>query len=221
MTSNCIRGKTVALVSASASLINKRLGRKIDSFDYVVKFNGSVLIQHKKPFCIDYGSKDDIHFFNNPYLKFIKPNVLRYPYVKLFLCKFIRNRYLRFNKFESIEKSFDEVKTYLNGKEPYSGIAVLNHLVKKEPKKIELFGMDLYANQLSDVNEIDTYFPGYVPLKIKEISDSLEDHSCHSRYYSAVFLKNLLSKYSNIEYDNLFIDSLEKILDNKEIYHVE
>lgn len=58
--------KSVILVGNSCKIIGLKLGKYIDKFDCVVRFNETVINGYK----IDLGSKFDIHYINNPRLGF-------------------------------------------------------------------------------------------------------------------------------------------------------
>lgn len=191
-----LKNKSFAVVSSSSSLIGKNLGSYIDSFDYVVKFNGSVLVQAESEYCKDFGSKDDIHFFTNPYIKIMNPKLELYPYVKLFLYKFFNAQYERF-PYEIIRQSFRQVEKFLHGTSSFSGLAVINFITRFNPKKIELFGMNMYVNQPKNyIGEWDHYYPGYIPEEMKQLTDDLHMNKPlpHSRYWSAQILLKLIQK---------------------------
>lgn len=216
-----IKNKTVAIIGSSKNLEGQEMGGYIDdSFDYVVKFNGSLFMHNNEEYCKDYGSRDDIHFLTNPFIQEMAPDLDNLSQKPYFLFKKKYPQYKRIN-YEVIKQSFDEVEKQMQKGFAYSGVAVLNYILKCKPNKIHILGMDMYINQPNFYDGDWSDYPnGYIPEKMKELTNRLhaDGHLVHSRYWNAVVLKKLLLKNNNVIFDLKLMDNIDYIIQRRKDY---
>lgn len=213
-----ITGRTVAIVGASTTIKGKGLGNVIDSYDYVVRFNGAIGLLNNEKYIRDYGQRDDIHFFTNTFINTMKPALNQIKNKPFFLFKKPYSQYENL-RYETIGKSFKEVEQQMGKGFSYSGIAVLNYLLKQKPQKIYLYGMNMYIEQPNYYDgDWSNYPEGYIPERMKQLTDELhsDGHLSHSRYWNAVVLKRLLLKYEKvIEYNDSLLKNIDYIIQHR------
>jgi len=214
-----VEGKSIIVVGSSDIIKGKRLGEFIDSHDVVVKFNGSLFIQKDKEYQKDYGKKDTLHFLTNPFVRELKPDLKKYPFVKHFLFK--RN-YPQYTDIPhtAIPRAFKEVESKMKRGFTYSGVAVVHYLTKLKPKHLFLTGMDMYINRANVYNkDWSGYVEGYIHPTMKAFEDEShkDGHLAHSRYWNAVVLKEIIETHY-ISCDARFLEKLDMIISHKEAY---
>ena len=88
-----IKNRRVCFVGASPILVDRKMGEFIDSFDVVVRTNGSSTLINDPSFVKDYGCKMDVLYTNNqfyremsplPIAEYIKKNL---KYLRMKTCK--------------------------------------------------------------------------------------------------------------------------------------
>lgn len=210
-----IKNKKVVIVGGSNILEGKQQGEMIDNFDYVVRLNGAIRLLNDPKYIIDYGTRDDIHFFTNPYIREMQPKLVNPPF---YLFKFGYKQYKNL-KHEVIGQSIKEVQKHIYKGFVYSGIAVLYHLLKQKPAKIHLLGMDLYVDEPNYYDGTwKGYIQNYVPEKMKRFTDKehADGHLAHSRFWNAAVLRNLILQYSEIIHiEDEFENTINYILKNR------
>lgn len=215
-----IKNKTIALIGSSKNIQGKRYGPYIDSFDFVVKFNGALFLRDNEEYCKDYGYRDDIHFLTNPFVKEMKPDLDNIENPPYFLFK---KKYPQYKKiqYDVISESFKQVEKTIRKGFSYSGVAVLYHLLKYKPQIIHIMSMDMYIDQPNYYDgNWDHYPEGYIPQKMKDLTDKLHSDGrlAHSRYWNAVVMKRLFLQNNNIIVDKSLWDNIEYIIQHRKDY---
>jgi|GEM_PF-4258890 len=216
-----IGGKEIAVVGGSHILKNQNKGDFIDAFDYVVKFNGALNLHNNSDYTKDYGKRDDIHFLTNPYVKEMKMDLDNFSLQPYYLFKKSYPQYKKI-KYENIGGSIQEIEKGIQKGFVYSGIATIYHLLKFNPKKIHLFGMDMYVEDLNSYNGDWSRYPeGYIPEKMKKLTDKLhaDGHLSHSRYWNSVVLNEMIiHNQDTFIYEFYLRMALHYILTHREWY---
>lgn len=158
--------KKVIFVGPSPCIRNKGLGEWIDSFDIVVRTNGSVFFLDDPDFNRDYGSKYSVLFFNSQFQRHIQEidmDKLKARGLKHIYCK-------SFNSplYDSIIDNGVPVEVIVQSprvleiRGALMGAIILDMIVSASPKEFHITGVDFYSNNKQK------YYPGYLPESIIE-----------------------------------------------------
>jgi glycosyltransferase involved in cell wall biosynthesis len=130
-----IQGKTVAVIGNAKSLLNQKLGDEIDKHDIVIRFNRALQYPINK---ITHGSKTDI---------WVVWQAKEYENIKP-ICevqKTVQAAYFLGCENKNIEvapgKVYDDLMSKL-GKDPSSGLVILEWLSRLNPKSVSVYGFD-------------------------------------------------------------------------------
>lgn len=214
-----INKKNVIVVGSSNKIVGKGLGDYIDSFDVVVKFNGSLFLYDDKDFTKDYGGRYDIQFMTNPLIRKKKPNLKKYNFVDYFLFKRDYKEYQDIPR-KIIKKNFKNVESKMEKGFTFSGIAVLDYVLEQNPESVELVGWDMYIGKPNYWDGDWSHYPkGYIPKEMKELTakENADGHLTHSRYWNAIVLKELLDD-SRVKSNEELRINVNYILEHKEAY---
>lgn len=219
MKSEYLDNKRVVLVGPSPHLINKGMGKFIDSFDSVVRVNELGVSQ--KYFC-DYGSRTDISFLSisEQSISFYREMLKRINIENLKLIVSPRDKF-NFNPLDN--SSTEEVKTYykqlnidvpfyqtdkpsfkekyeLFGCNPSTGALTIYELLNSNIKELYVCGFSFYLTKYR-------YQPERMELW-KVPKQNQHGHniriSGHDMRKEIVFLKKEVHKFNQISGDNYF-----------------
>lgn len=175
---NFLKNKKIIIVGPSGNLIGQKLGKRIDSYDVVVRLNNSISIplKYKK----DLGTRTDvIYHISGKILDSLRyvgtrthrdvRTVLRDDKLKYIMFKQgwnskgkkSRNHFWKFVslnpgvKISPIRKTLIDLKSELNGTDPNMGILAITHILKSKCNSLTVIGCDFYGGK---------YYPGYIIL---------------------------------------------------------
>jgi len=214
-----IKNSNIIIVGGSNKLVGLNKGKYIDSFDIVVKFNGSLFLYNANDFTKDYGKRFDLHFMTNPLIREKKPDLKKYDFVNCFLFKRDYKEYKDINRV-IIKESFKNVESKMKKGFTYSGIAVLDYVLSCNLKSVELIGWDMYVDKPNYWDGDWSHYPeGYVPEEMKDLTarENADGHLAHSRYWNCVVLKEMIDDVRVTCSDDLR-NNVEYILKNRKYY---
>ena len=170
-----IKNKRVIFVGASPIMIRLGEGPKIDSYDVVVRTNGSIWLIHQKDFQVDYGKRCDVLYTNNQFYREMRPLPVRE--FRQHGLKFLRMKTCRPSDFreynhhvgtEIIRDAIHEVDKKISG--ATMGLYLIQDILNCNPESLMVTGIDFFISK-KKVFEHDNYreyYPGYLPDKIRE-----------------------------------------------------
>lgn len=155
-----VYGKTIAIVGPSKSVLGRKQGKYIDSFDIVVRLNKSLPVPAKR--VADIGSKTDVLYNslntsdypgeNNINPLFFKQNGIKYlcspypaihPFKRDIMQFMLANRGLVPFRYIDLEL-FSKMENILHTR-PFTGTCAIVDLLKFGIKKLFITGLDFYA----------------------------------------------------------------------------
>lgn len=225
-----IEGKTVVFVGAGAINKSKGYGEWIDSFDVVIKTNGSLFLQAYDDFRRDFGSRIDLLYVNSQFIREMHPLDKKY-------MKSVGIRGMGFktgitNKAKYYQDTF-YVRSFggankevlkMVGKDGFmTGSLIYQDVVQFKPDYFYATGIDFAYQKPREFkpNDFSEYVSGYLPEKIIKQSNEKRKGKLfsHSRYKTALHFKKL---YDNglIDADPQIIEIANYVIDNKDYYDV-
>jgi hypothetical protein len=168
---NYIRGKNVVFVGASPINQGTEKGQWIDSFDVVIKTNGSVILQSDKDYSKDYGSRIDVLYCNVQFNREMSPFPIRKwrTHGLKWLCfkggyseKYSKEIPCRTMKSAILKVSRDLPSATM-------GAYILQDLIDCEAKSITFTGVDFFSSKKAcfEHDNYQEYIDGYLPDKIR------------------------------------------------------
>jgi len=191
-----ITGKRVVFVGPSPCIQDQNLGKWIDSFDIVVRTNGSIFLLEDEKYRQDYGSKCSVLFLNNQFqrsvtninIEKLKKRGLEKIYCKKFVFPLYHSIINRGVPIEELGVSPNIQK--IRG--PFMGTIIIDFIASNAPKEFHITGIDFY----SDRKQI--YYPGYLPklkgiVVKKEKTDRSVKQPIHDNYANNLYIHDLIS----------------------------
>jgi len=196
-----IKNKKVIFVGPSNYLIGKNKGKYIDSFDIVVR-SGNAINMNKNLYN-DYGSRTDIIYLNNPFVRACYPLPLNEWKEKGLKEIVIRDNFTdiinainKIIKCRSCYEIHKELSDKLSG--AILGSYLITDIIKQNPKSFYLTGITFY-------NKGHDYYKGYERKEIKELKRNEKKTrkkpiKVHSYNNNNNYIKEMIKKY-NIKTD--------------------
>jgi len=137
MASKWFEDKSIAIVGNASFIFERDYGKKIDSFDVVVRINKGYLDLNNK----HQGTKTDVLAYNNysmidRHLDLVKNFKLIHMSEKFRKLKMIDNIF-----FYPL-KCLEELKKKINFDRPSTGLMIIDYVLSCNPKSINLYGFD-------------------------------------------------------------------------------
>lgn len=217
-----IKNKRVIFVGAAPIMIGIGEGPKIDSYDVVVRTNGSIWLIHQKDFQVDYGKRCDVLYTNNQFYREMRPLPVRE--FRQHGLKFLRMKTCRPSDFreynhhvgtEIIRDAIHEVDKKISG--ATMGMYLIQDILNCNPESLMVTGIDFFISK-KKVFEHDNYreyYPGYLPDKIREQGNRInagkveDGHNLHD----ANKIMFDLFKQGAIQFPQYIADLLKDIID--------
>lgn len=225
-----IHNKNVIFVGAGAINKNKKIGKWIDSFDTVIKTNGSLFLQNQEDFKRDFGSKIDLLYVNNQFIREMHPIDKNYMLstglkgigFKTGLGK--RAKYYQDTFFvRGFNDTIEQVSKIIGNKGLMTGALIYQDIINFEPKYFYATGIDFAYQKPREFvpDDFSEYVNGYLPQKIINQANEREIGKLfnHSRYKMAVLFKYF---YDNNQIDTHqdVLEIMKYIIENKNFYDV-
>lgn len=172
--SDFLHRKKVCFVGGSPILIGKGMGEYIDSFDIVVRTNGSINLIESEQFSIDYGKKTDILYTNHQFYRESSPlPIIDYQSKGLhWMCmkacgKEDMKKFSAYLGCRTIHDTIKEVTKIIPS--ATMGAFIFADILKCKPKNLYITGIDFFSSKKAafEHNNYQEYFPGYLPEKVR------------------------------------------------------
>lgn len=218
-----IKNKSVIFVGPSPILRGRKLGSWIDSFDIVVRTNGSIFLLDDNEYKKDYGSKCNILSINNQFqrevdyinIKDLKENNK----LKFVLAKsLIKNCNINFSSVSTIILGHKIYDSSVSIRNPFMGNIVVSYLLSFGVRTLWVTGIDFYlSKENSDFSK--RYIEKYLPQSIssekayrrgskKNISVN-NKNQIHDGVGNFMYLYNLISE-GKIKINDFILDIMNK-----------
>ena len=160
---NFIKGKRVIFVGPSPCIMGESKGTFIDSFDIVIRTNGSFPVD--KDNVIDYGERCDSLYVNclfarvtNLPIDMYKSKGLKFLNLKQDTKKLATRYRPQYIMIRDLYQVWNASKREI-GANPLMGSYIVWEILQHQPKSLYLTGMDCYANPDINSHYIDNYLP--------------------------------------------------------------
>lgn len=213
-----IKDKKVCFVGASPILLNKKMGDIIDSYDVVVRTNGSINLIEDKNFNIDYGKKIDVLYTNNQFYREMSPLKIDDYIAKGVKYLRMKTCHMKDHVFFNTKlncRTIIETMNYVNKFNPSStmGAYIFTDILKYNPKELYITGVDFFASKkkIFEHNNYREYYPGYLPDKIRlqgNVINKGKKEDGHNFKGNAGYIYHLWKNNENM----VFPDYIENIL---------
>lgn len=218
-----LKDKRVIFVGACPNIKGMGKGKEIDSYDIVVRTNGSINLIEGDDFVKDYGKKCDVLYVNNQFYRNMSPlpvtDYMRKG-VKWMCFKGLNPKdRLRFQKrmqgVRSIKREILEVvKTVPTAT---MGSFLMLDILRREPKEFFFTGMDFFASRKPEFEHdvYKEYVDGYLPDKIREQGNEInvgKTEDAHDFHGNAKFMYDLFREYDCFKTEDFIFELLEKIM---------
>jgi hypothetical protein len=223
--SDYIKNKRVAFVGGGAILIDRKMGEFIDSFDVVVRTNGSSTLIENPSFVKDYGQRMDVLYTNNQFYREMSPLPI-HDYVKKGV-KYLRMKTCKAKDLDNFNNTINtvvitEIMKKVNKYCPSStmGAYIFTDILNCEPKQLYITGIDFFASK-KEVFEHDNYqeyFPGYLPDKIRIQGNAInkgKTEDGHSFKGNAGYIHKLWKDHDNMVFPNFIENILIGIIEGR------
>lgn len=220
--SEYIKDKSVCFVGAAPILKGKNLGGFIDSFDIVVRTNGSISLIEREEFIKDYGKRIDVLYTNNQFYREMSPLPID-GYVKKGI-KYLRMKTCKLKDFNSFNKRINtriinETMSKVNKVNPSAtmGAYIFTDILKFKPKRLYVTGIDFFASKKAvfEHDNYQEYFPGYLPDKIRMQGNFInkgKKEDGHNFKGNAGYIHKLWKENDNMEFPKYIEDILVGII---------
>lgn len=231
--SSLIKNKSVVFVGPSPILQTRKLGKKIEKFNTIIKTGGAINL-NSNDYYRDYGKRIDILFCNRSFYR------EQYPFpikkiknlgVKLLIMRMCEDEDLKNIKRQIPVELFDREKIPVRGL-PLLGAIIAKKVIENEPKKFLITGTDFNMSRLNGSDNLDLlYFPdknkfseyvnGYLVPNLREkmigarnrkLFDS-HDHLSNAKYIYSLFLQN------KVELPDFILEKLRRLIKLHEGYN--
>ncbi len=169
--SEFIKDKSVCFVGACPNLSGRGMGPSIDSFDVVVKTNGSIWLNSAE-YLRDYGSRVDVLYTNNQFAREMRaelPKIRGIKFMRMKSCKpndliALREHYRADIINDAIHTVNRKVKSAL------MGCYLIQDILQARPASLFLTGIDFFESkkQVFEHDNYREYLTGYLPQRIRE-----------------------------------------------------
>lgn len=219
-----IQNKSVVFVGACPNLLGRELGKKIDSYDIIVRSN-NFWRPFMKDIENDYGSRCDVLYVNNQYHRETKPfpiEEMRIRGLKWLCFKGLNNDKInRYNKAINSRSYMPSVK-YIAKALPSAtaGLFLCADILNQKPKEFYYTGVDFFASKkpVFQVNNYREYLPGYLPKNIVGTGNRInagKKQDGHNFIANAKYFYDMFKKNDNFKTDDFILDLLYGIVNGK------
>jgi hypothetical protein len=219
-----IKGKKVVFVGACPNLVDRDMGKLIDSYDIVVK-SGHSWAFNKDKYYKDYGRRCDVAYVNRQYYREMKPfpiKEMKIRGVKWLCLKGSSQEDLNeFNKYicaRTIRDVFLKVNKAL--KSASMGNYIIQDILDQQPALLYMTGIDFFAskNPAFVHDNYQEYLDGYLPQKIRSQGNIInvgKKEDGHDFNGNAKFFYNLFMSHPNFKTDDFIMDLLSGIVEGR------
>jgi hypothetical protein len=203
-----IKGKRVVFVGACPNLKNKKMGDLIDSFDTVVRTNGSITLIENAVFARDYGKRIDILYTNNQFYREMRPlplNEYRRKGVQVMCMKRIMKRdELYYPKVIPYRMIHDTIRAVAKGLPSATmGAFIYTDILAKGPAELHIMGVDFFVSRKPKFEHdcYREYVDGYLPDRIREQGNRInvgKKEDAHNFLGNAKYQFELFNQYKGI-----------------------
>lgn len=190
------KDKRVCFVGGCPNIMAKRLGELIDSYDYVIRPNGSFPVIDK--YVDDYGSKTTHWSINNQYKRYIARHKICMPIGVTPIYK---------SSLSEIFALYSMVQGLLMGP------AIWAYVLEQGCKELYITGIDFMTSKSREYKPFDypEYYPEYLPLEIQEEGNKVKSKNCngHSIEQNNELIKQLFDRYPNFYTDDFIREILK------------
>jgi len=214
---NALSGKKVVIVGPAAYMLGSGSGEFINSFDYVVRVNHAIPIEHP----VDYGSRTDIlyHILSRRNLASADKRLISKEEIQLWERSGLKWLVSRHDVFS---RRIREMGPRLNGhfpwvcirakfytkirqavrRSPNTGIVAITHMLTSQLKELHIVGFDFYRSGV---------YAGYGNFRPGEEAGSI-NKNWHETESQVEYLKKLVTRDERLKPDEV----LTKILAGEE-----
>lgn len=194
-----IENKRVIFVGAWGGL--KGFGNIIDSYDIVVKSNGSINFKTDE-YYRNYGKRIDVLYVNNQFYRNMKPFPLKEWNLKWLCMKTCSELDYESYSKQTNTRTLNEVMKDVNKECPSAamGSYIYTDILRCNPKEFFLTGVDFFASKkkVFEYDNYKEYLPGYLPEKIRvegnkiNIGKTEDGHNFleNAKYIYGLYLEN-------------------------------
>lgn len=173
---NYLENKKIAFVGGCPNIKGMKLGKMIDSYDVIVKTNGSVFLHNQlgQSYERDYGSRIDVLYTNNQFYREMRPFPIRMFREKG--IKFLRMKTGHETDLSFYNKYFDAhliksaiSKVDMEIRSAIMGCYIIKDLLMQNPREIHVTGIDFFVSKkkVFQHDNYQEYLDGYLPDKIR------------------------------------------------------
>lgn len=203
--SEYIKGKSVAFVGACPDLMYLKKGSYIDSFDVVVKTNGSMFF-HGEDYYNNYGSRLDVLYANVQFIREMRPlNIsdIDKAGIDWICCKTndIKDIAKGFDNIRPIRSTMEYVNRYLSG--ALMGAYIFTDILLQQPKELYITGIDFFLSKKKEFehDNYKEYLDGYLPDRIREQGNLInagKKEDGHGVLENTEYINSLFDDYEGI-----------------------
>jgi len=215
-----IKDKKIIFIGPSPYLIGQNLGKYFDSFDLIVRTNGSVFMG--KELHKDYGSRLDILYVNVQFMREACPlDFFKIIYNIKYFCTKTRNKgaMANFSK-KAPARDFSDVISVLNEQVQglLTGTAIIYDILRFNPKELHIVGMDFYSNKppVFIPDDWREYYPGYLPKVTEKLANvkNLGRRDPHNYASNAKMVNRLQKTFPNLSIDEHCQNRINELINN-------
>lgn len=215
-----IRGKSVCFVGACPNMVGRGLGESIDSFDVVVKTNGSIWLnapEYKK----DYGSRVDVLYTNNQFAREMRAELRDIRGIKFMRMKSCKPNDLialrEFYRADIINDAIHAVNKKVRS--ALMGCYLIQDILQCRPNSLYLTGIDFFESkkQVFEHDNYREYLNGYLPNRIREQGNRInkgKKTDGHDAKSNTRFIYDLWSE-GKVSMPDFIEESMKRVLDAK------
>jgi hypothetical protein len=215
-----IKGKRVIFVGACPNIKGKGFAEMIDSYDVVVRTNGSIFLLDDKDFTRDYGKRIDVLYTNHQFYREMRPFD-----IKRFKGKGVKWLCMKVCKPEDKKELQNEVNIRVVGSvtksmkcpSPNMGAIIFKDLLSYEPKELFITGIDFFASKKAEFqhDNYNEYVPGYLPPRIRRQGNRInkgKKTDGHDFVGNAKYIQQLFENNPNFKTHDFIAELLEGIV---------
>ena len=217
-----IEGKNVIFVGACPNIKGKDWGQWVDSFDVVIRTNGSINLINGEEFVKDYGRKTDVLYTNNQFYRETKP--LPIDEFKLKGVEWLCMKNCRLEDYNIYRKDINTrvITDVAKGvakqsKSPHMGSIIYTDLLSFNPKELFLTGVDFFASKNAEFQHdiYKEYVDGYLPDNIRKQGNRInkgKKEDGHNFKGNAEYINSLFMQNDNFKTHDFIRELLQGIV---------
>lgn len=222
---NVIEGKRVCFVGSCPNIIDKGLAKKINSYDVVIRTNGSInLILNDPEYIKHYGKKCNVAYYNSQYTRDGWPfDTKGMKKLGITHCNF-KNIHPDKEK-ELLKKGFNvrslsALVKYMHTilPSPLMGSILIKDVLSFNPKEFYITGIDFFESKPNVFipDDYREYYPGYLTKKTEmwaniNVPKKNNGKDGHDKKSNTAFIYNLIDE-GLVTTDDFIIESALTIL---------